>query len=254
MSHTRYALYLTPPLGGALWTFGCDVLGRDASTGETLAGFAPEGHTPDSWLKLTEDPRRYGFHATLVAPFRLRADLDVADLVDGVAAFAAAAHPFEAGELSVGRVATTDGRAFVALKPDGEAKGLRAFEEMAVRRLDRLRAPLTDAERRARTADAELTPRQGYYLDVWGYPYVLSEFRPHFTLTNTLADVKPVENALRWAFQMRVDSRSLRVETLTLFGERESDGQFEILREFPLGHDRRVRRVASRVRAAAFID
>ncbi len=147
MSHTRYALYLTPPLGGALWKFGCDVLGRDASTGETLEGFAPEGHSPESWLKLTEDPRRYGFHATLVAPFRLRADLDVIDLADRIAAFAEAADPFEAGELKVGRMATADGRAFVALKPDGEAKGLRAFEEKAVRRLDGLRAPLTDAER-----------------------------------------------------------------------------------------------------------
>ncbi len=254
MSHSRYALYLTPPLTSALWKFGCDVVGRDASTGENLEGFAPEGHSPESWLKLTEEPRRYGFHATLVAPFRLRADLDFGDLVDGIAAFAQAAHPFDAGELRIGSIATADGRAFVALKPDGEAKGLRAFEEKAVRRLDGLRAPLTNSERGARTAAAELTPLQRYFLDLWGYPYVLTEFRPHLTLTNALADAKPVEKALRWEFQMRVDSPRLRVETLTLFGERESDRQFEILREFPLGRGTRPRRVASRVRAAAFID
>ena len=254
MSHARYALYLTPPLASALWKFGCDVLGRDASTGENLVGFAPESYSPESWLKLTEDPRRYGFHATLVAPFCLRADLDFSDLVDGIAAFAKAARPFEAGELEVGAIATADGRAFVALKPEGEAKALRAFEEKAVRRLERLRAPLTDAERGARTAAAELTPRQRYYLDVWGYPYVLSEFRPHLTLTNALADAGPVEKALRFALQMRVGSPQLRVEAVTLFGERRSDGQFEILREFPLGRGTGVRRVGLRVRAAAFID
>jgi hypothetical protein len=233
------------------------VLGRDASTGETLRGFAPEGHSAESWLKLTEDPRRYGFHATVVAPFRLRADLDVRDLVDAIAAFARAARPFEAGELKVGRIATVDGRAFVALEPEGEARGLCAFAEEAVRGLDRLRAPLTEAELDTRTVDARLTPRQRYYLEVWGYPYVLAEFRPHFTLTNALADVAPVEKALRWAFQMRVDQPRLPVETLTLFGERHGDGQFEILREFPLGHGPRaprVRRVPSRVSAAAFID
>src|SRR5271165_3591018 len=117
MSHSRYAAYLTPPLGSDLWKFGCDVVGRDASTGQELEGFAPEGHSPKSWRMVTEAPRRYGFHATLVAPFRLRADLDVADLFDAVAAFARASHPFDAGELRVGRFATADGRAFVALKP-----------------------------------------------------------------------------------------------------------------------------------------
>jgi hypothetical protein len=65
---------------------------------------------------------------------------------------------------------------------------------------------------------------------------VLSEFRSHFTLTNALVDAKTVEKALARDFQMRVSSPKLRVETLALFGERESDGQFEILRSFALGH------------------
>src|SRR5271165_6449272 len=106
MSHSRYAVYLTPPVGSDLWKFGCDVIGRDASTGEDLEGFAPEGHDPESWRKLTDEPRRYGFHATLVAPFRLRADLNAVDLIDGVAAFSRGSHPFEAGELQIGRIAT----------------------------------------------------------------------------------------------------------------------------------------------------
>ncbi len=253
MSHSRYAVYLTPPVGSDLWKFGCDVIGRDASTGEDLEGFAPEGHDPESWRKLTDEPRRYGFHATLVAPFRLRADLNAVDLIDGVAAFSRKHHPFDAGELQVGAIPTLDGRAFIALKPTGQAKTLHAFEETVVRKLDPLRAPLTEGERRKRDV-ARLTPLQRYYLDVWGHPYVLDEFRPHFTLTNALVDPRPLERALRWDFQMRVGSPLLRIETLTLFGERESDGQFEILREFPLGHSRGARRIASRVAAAAFID
>lgn len=102
MAHSRYAVYLTPPFGSDLWRFGSDVIGRDAATGLDQEGFAPEGHTAESWRRLTEEPRRYGFHATLIAPFRLRADLDVPDLMDGLATFAAAAAPFEAGALAVG--------------------------------------------------------------------------------------------------------------------------------------------------------
>jgi hypothetical protein len=251
--HSRYALYLTPTITSDLWILGCDVVGRDASTGRDVEGFAPEGHDAESWRKLTDEPRRYGFHATLVAPFRLRADLDAADLFDGVAAFARGSHPFEAGELQIGKIATADGRAFVALKPSRSARELHAFEEKAVRKLNGLRAPLTDAERLKREL-ARLTPLQRYYLDMWGYPYVLNEFRPHFTLTNALADPKPVEKALRWEFQMRVGAPLLRIETLALFGERESDGQFEILHQFPLGAGRRAKRVATRVMTAAFID
>ncbi len=253
MTYSRYAFYLTPPLGSDLWKFGCDVVGRDASTGEELEGFAPEGHDPESWRKLTDESRRYGFHATLVAPFCLRADLEFRDLIDGVAAFANNGHPFDVGELQVGRLETDDGRAFVALTPSGKSRDLHAFEAKAVRKLDTLRAPLTETERLKREAD-RLTPLQRYYLDLWGYPYVLDEFRPHFTLTNALLDAKPVEKALSRDLQMRVGSRYLRIETLTLFGERESDGQFEILQEFPLGHVQRARRLTTRVAAAAFID
>lgn len=115
------------------------------------------------------------------------------------------------------------------------------------------RAPFTGRERRKRET-ARLTPLQRYYLELWGYPYVLSEFRPHFTLTNALSDAHPIEKALRWDFQMRVPSPILHVDTLTLFGERESDGRFEVVREFPIGRRRRHRRVAAPVAAAAFLD
>ena len=241
MSHSRYALYLAPPPDCDLWRFGCDVIGRDALTGRSVDGFAPEGHDVEGWRGLTSEPRRYGFHATLTAPFRLRADLDFVDLMDSVPAFARHCSPFDAGELHVGEMKTADGRAFVVLKPKGGATELRVFEERAVRALDALRAPLTTAERLRRNV-ARLTPRQRYYLEAWGYPYVLDEFRPHFTLTNAILHAGPAAKALEWEFRLRVASPALRVDALTLFGERELDGEFEIVRRFPLGHAKRAQR------------
>jgi len=253
MSHSRYALYLAPPPDSELWRFGCDVIGRDALTGRAVDGFAPAGHDAEAWRKLTSEPRRYGFHATLKAPFRLRADLDIVDLMDRVAAFARHCSPFDAGELHVGEMKTGDGRAFVVLRPKGAAKELRSFEERAVRALEPLRAPLTTGERRSREV-AGLTPSQLYYLEAWGYPYVIDEFRPHFTLTNAIRHAGPAAKALEWEFRLRVASPALRVDALTLFGERESDGEFEIVRSFPLGHAKRAKRSSPRVAAAAFID
>jgi Protein of unknown function (DUF1045) len=248
----RYALYLAPPPESDLWRFGCDVIGRDALTGASRFGFALEGYSPGSWRSMTGDPRRYGFHATLKAPFRLRLDLDLADLTDCLAEFALKFAPFDAGELAVGAVSMGEGRAFVALKPDG-SRELRSFEGRVVRALDYLRAP-PGAGDRERRASARLTPRQSYYLDAWGYPYVLDEFRPHFTLTNAIADADRVARLLQQEFRLRVASPALRVDALTLFAESEPGGDFRILRRFPLGRPKRAGRSHARVRAPAIVD
>ncbi len=255
MSHSRYALYLTPPQDNDLWRFGCDVIGRDAWTGQSVDGFAPEGQELEAWRTLTSEPRRYGFHATLKAPFRLRADLDIFDLMDAVAGFARKRRPFDAGNLHVGHMAAGKGRAFAVLKPEGRSTELHSLEESTVRALDALRAPLTDVERGRRNAGL-LTPRQRYYLDAWGYPYVIDEFRPHFTLTNPIEaeQVARVTKALEWECRLRVASPALQIDSIVLFGERDSDGEFEVLRGFPLGHAKRAKRSSPRVAAAAFID
>jgi Protein of unknown function (DUF1045) len=249
-NQSRYALYLAPPAESELWRFGCDVIGRDAQTGASRDGFALEGYTPGAWRSMTSDPRRYGFHATLKAPFRLRLDIDHAGLIDSIAEFARKFEPFEAGELSVGALAMGDGRAFVALRPHGGLKDLRSFEGSVVRTFDRLRA-FRDAERRE---PARLTPRQAYYLDAWGYPYVLDEFRPHFTLTNAIAEADRVARLLQQEFRLRVASPALRVDALTLFTESEPGGEFRITRRFPLGRSKRASGRSARAFAPAISD
>jgi hypothetical protein len=248
----RYALYLAPPTESELWRFGCDVIGRDAMTGAFCDGFAPEGYPPDSWRNMTSEPRRYGFHATLKAPFGLRVDLDVVDLINKVAEFANNFAPFDACELEVGTIATGDGRAFVVLKPPGALTELKSFEGSVVRAFDPMRAPLTDGERQRRKS-ARLTPRQAYYLDAWDYPYVLDEFRPHFTLTNAILDADSVTRSLEWEFCLRVATHAWRVDALTLFAESDPGGEFKILGRFPL-RSKPARRPPSHVRAPALVD
>ncbi len=253
MRQLRYALYLAPSPDSDLWRFGCDVIGRDALTGAACEGFAPEGHDPESWRTLTSNPRRYGFHATLMAPFRLRADLDLVDLMDHIAAFAQIQAPFDAGHLHMGAMATDDGRAFVVLKPQGRSKPLHALEQAAVRTLDKVRAPLTEDERRRRNV-SRLTPRQRYYLEAWGYPYVIDEFRPHFTLTNAVPDPTRLVKSLEQDFSLRVASRTMGIDAVTLFGETTPGGEFRIVRSFALGRSKPTRRLSHRIAAASFID
>jgi Protein of unknown function (DUF1045) len=177
---------------------------------------------------MTSGPRHYGFHATLKAPFRLRADLDFADLTDILAEFALKFTPFDAGELSVGAIAAGDGRAFVALRPKGGWRELRSFEGRVVRALDFLRAPLAFAEREKRKS-APLSPRQAYYLEAWGYPYVLDEFRFHLTLTDRIPQAQrpTVERVLSHWFAPLLGA-DLPLDALAVFTEAEPGAPFEL--------------------------
>lgn len=250
-NHFRYALYLTPPPDSDLWRFGCDVVGRDPVAGAPSEGFSLEGYPPDSWRSMTSDAPRYGFHATLKAPFSLRLDLNPAGLFDRVAEFARKRSPFDAGELRVGVVKAGHGLSFAALKPEGELKELRSFEASVVRGLDELRAPFVETGREYR-GSTRLTPRQAYYLHAWGYPYVLDEFDPHFTLTNAIPDAGRVARLLEWDFGLRVASRALHVDALTLFKQDEPGGEFSILHRFPLGRPHRSRRSTRALAAVGF--
>jgi 2'-5' RNA ligase len=230
----RYAVYLAPPPTSALGRFGCDALGRDAVTGESRSGFAVDGIDAQGWRELTTEPRRYGFHATLKAPFRLAASRSADELSQAVGALADALQPFDAGPLGVSTIALAANRAFVALTPIAPSAELARLEAAVVRSLDAFRAPLTEAERERRDPE-RLTLRQRATFEARGYPYALDEFRPHFTLTNAVAGAERIAAALAREFERRVASPLLRVDALALCAESGPKRVFTIVRRFPLG-------------------
>src|SRR5258708_4412041 len=92
-SYPRYAIYFVPAPGSDLDRFGSELLGYDALSGESLP--FPDGITqavPD-WHDLTQDPRKYGFHATLKAPFALAPGSNETELIAACEAFAVASRP-----------------------------------------------------------------------------------------------------------------------------------------------------------------
>src|SRR5262249_38258471 len=61
----RYAIYFVAAPESDLHRFGSAVLGYDCYTGDALAFPDEVAKHHDAWHSLTEEPRRYGFHATL---------------------------------------------------------------------------------------------------------------------------------------------------------------------------------------------
>jgi hypothetical protein len=233
MTPLRYAVYLAPPPESALWRFGSAVVGRDAASGEARRGFAPDGFDAAAWRSMTTEPRRYGFHATIKAPFRLADDASPSDLSAALTELAREWRPFAAGPLAVSTLALGEAGAFVALTPSAPAREIAWLEERVVRGLDSFRAPLNEAER-ARRDPARLTARQRESFEHWGYPYALAEFRLHFTLTNAVDDAEPIAETLAREFAGRVADPELVVDALALFVQKP-DGDFVIDQRFPLG-------------------
>lgn len=182
MSTARYAIYFTPPPDSPLARFGASVLGYDCFERADVSHRSIDGLDPALLARATVDPRRYGFHATLVAPFRLAPGISSDELATAFSTLAASRAPVMAGQL---RVAAMD--RFIVLVPAEPYPEIEALADACVAAFDRFRAPLTDADRARRVA-AGLTARQTELLERWGYPYVLDEFRFHMTLAGPIAN------------------------------------------------------------------
>ncbi len=185
----RYAIYYTPPADDPLTRRAAAWLGRNAFTGAPLARPSLPGLAGLDLDALTEDPRFYGFHATLKAPFELSPQVDEIALLDFAEGFAARQTPFvaEIVPAALGR--------FLAFRPAAPSPGIQALHDTCVREFDPFRAPLSDADL-ARRRKSALTAEQDAKLLAWGYPYVFDDFRFHMTLTSSIADEATRERLL----------------------------------------------------------
>ncbi|QRM33379.1 DUF1045 domain-containing protein (plasmid) [Microvirga sp. VF16] len=222
----RYALYYTPSADHPLTVAAAHWLGRDAFGRSGMA----EDARPDADRQLTAEPRRYGFHATLKAPFRLRPGTSRPELEDALRRFAESRPPCPIGPL---RVATLG--SFVALVPRAASPMLQGFAAQVVSEFDAFRAPLTEPERHRRRQSG-LDATETGYLEQWGYPYVFDRFRFHLTLTGPVPESARdgVARRLEALFASLLDE-DFPLDALTLFEQDHPAGEFVAIARFGLG-------------------
>lgn len=229
----RYAVYFTPPAGAPLAEAGAAWLGWDAERGVAPSRTLDAPDLPEPRERLVARARRYGFHATLKAPFALAKGMTTADLDRGMAALAASRAPVRAPRLVV-----CAAMGFVALRPSGPSPALDALAAACVTQLDAMRQPLGPAELAERRR-AGLDMAEDAHLRAWGYPYVLDRFRFHMTLTGPLARLEAGQAAaaLQAALAPAL-AGPLQVDDICLFGEPDEGAPFRLLRRYPLTGDR----------------
>lgn len=211
-SFRRYAIYYAPREGDFA-DFTASWLGWDPVRGVEVT----HPDLPLDVAAITAVPRKYGFHGTLKAPF-----VALDGLEGAVASLAARLAPVAVGDLCLHRIG-----GFLALVPKGD---LAPFAATVVQELDSFRAPMTP-EDLARRKPERLTERQRELLNLWGYPYVMEEFKFHLTLTGNDVPAN-VESVLEPVLRP-ILPRPFVVEDLCLFGEAE-DGRFHLVHRYAL--------------------
>lgn len=226
----RYAIYFVPGHDTELYRFGASVLGYDCYTGHDRALIGGVDSLP--WADFAREPRIYGFHATLKAPFYLADSASEAGLTDAVREFAANRAAVAAGKLAVRELGT-----FVALVPDVCNPLVDRLAQACVQEFDRFRAPMREPERKRRLA-SDLTAGQIENLEHWGYPYVAEDFRFHMTLTGSL--VPPERNqALQFLcgrFEQVRGANPVTVDQIIVARQADAVAPFRVIQVATLGH------------------
>jgi putative phosphonate metabolism protein len=221
----RFAIYYAPESNSLLHRLGSHWLGHDAFTG---AGLDQPGE--GLLVGKTAAAKRYGFHATLKAPFYLRQGKSEQHVKQEARQLAILRSP-----VIIDRLIVSEIEGFLALVPETQSAEIDSFAAACVRSFDHLRKE-TDAGELARRHEAGLTVRQSQYFADWGYPYIFEEFRFHVTLTKKLhgEDLRAARVLAENHFAA-INGKPLRISDISIFVEPADGAQFHVLEQFPVG-------------------
>ena len=226
----RYAVYFVPNVEQHFWAKASHWLGRCAVSQQFIAQPSIAEVSAKRFAELTEHPRRYGFHATMRAPFVLASQYQPNDLIDRVIELCQTIKPFVLPRLQVTLLDQ-----FLALVPERNAAQITQLEEQCVTDLNDYAEPLGPDEL-SRRRSADLSSHEDALLLRWGYPYVLDRFRFHCSLTGSLAKASPQEvTAVSQAAHQHFDHLpSCAFDSLAIFAEPTRGADFVLLEQCPL--------------------
>lgn len=226
-SYSRLAIFFAPASKSPLAQFGSEWLGWDAENSIELT-HPNIPNLPASTSDITATPRKYGFHGTLKAPFKLHATKSLDEFSKALQSFSHRTPKFTIGKMKVARLGN-----FVAIVQENQSVILRDFAATIVKHFEEFSAPLSE-EDIAKRRQANLTPRQDELMLRWGYPYIFEEFKFHLTLTGKIVerDAEITKNILAEHLS-EILVKPLETVDICLYGERQN-GRFEIIQRFPL--------------------
>lgn len=223
----RYAVYFAPKENSQLSQFGETILARTATAAreaDASCSFTDQAR----WRALTNKPAHYGFHATLKAPFELRDDVTVDQLLLAVEMFASTQK-----SLTLESLAPRYLSRFMALTLTEQHGDLTKFAFSCVTEFESFRKPLSEADIKRRRLRS-LTPQQDTLLQKYGYPYIADEFKFHMTLSDAMEDSD--QDYQEWVQDQysRCVTRTPVLDQVAIYAQATRENAFIQLAAFPL--------------------
>ena len=214
----RFSIYFAPSDNSELAEFGRQVLQDEA-----LENDYPER------IKITRKAAHYGFHSTFKAPMELAEGADLNQLLQAVETFVRTKKPVALKGLGPNRI-----KGFHALTLPASNE-VDQFAADVVTSFDHFRAPMSEADR-ARRNPSELSARQREYLERYGYPHVLDEFRFHMTLSHRLDNIAESNSYHTWLLDLfsKTVTETPWLDRLAIFSQPNRASAFTRIAEFPV--------------------
>jgi hypothetical protein len=228
----RYAIYYTLPQNDPLYQLVAQWFGYDFYQGEKPAIKMDQHALLKPLLPYAEYNSKaalYGFHATLKPPFRLKPGISLKHLVKILKHFSKLHTPFTCAPLQVDQVDD-----FLALVPQQPCCRLNGLAKDCVQTFDVFRDELAVEEIQKRNP-MSLSEEQRLMLKLWGYPFVLDEFRFHMTLTDKLTQPQIDKcRPLLERYLLPYTSRVLSIDQISLCYQATEHSPFVVLETYSL--------------------
>jgi len=229
----RHAAYYAPAQQSRLAQLGAQWLGRCAQSRRVVLQPDFPQCTAEALRGYTAAATRYGWHATMKAPFALNPGLEIDAIPAAFQAFAQSQTALTLPPLTLRNMGD-----YLALVPEAPSSALQELAFDCVRALHPLATPLSDTQVAQRRL-TPLTPAQDAMLLQWGYPFVGHQFQWHMTLTGSLRkltqrEVRGLQDAARDWFSP-VLNQPVELDAICWFVESVAGGDFYEAQRFALG-------------------
>ncbi len=233
--YSRYAIYYAPPKESNLEEFGRYWFGWDPLNAKLINNKQRINYLNGFGIKNLKNidknvliAKKYGFHGTLIPPFRLNKNYSTNLLFKKTEDIAKKFKKFKFYKFKLKKINN-----FYAFVQNKKNNNINKLSNRLVRELFKFRSPLTKKEIDRRNP-SKLSKLQLNILYKWGYPYLMSEFSFHMTLASEVTGNKLYFELKKIEKNKEIILNEINnFDKIYIFGENQK-GMFENLENFSL--------------------
>lgn len=224
-----FGLYYVPAADSPLYRFGTKILGYNVRERQELGS---------KWQKYLGGADAYGFHLTICDALYFLSEGEMRSAINEIEFVASEFEPFILSDLQVKR-GFPDDRS-ISLVPTDSSGSLEALHHEFVQRVYRRAVASNYTLGLAKLARDSDRKRANLMIERYLAPYILSRFKPHFTLLTNVRENQQgaIRARLARLYEEDVGNVPVQVDKLAIMSKSTPTSRWEIKSEIDLGRFR----------------